>query len=106
MKENIDFVSIVKSLLEEEEYIKLLTDIAKENNNKEICLERFFEEIVNKYCLIILIIGLSKKIDIYKYKLTFNKKIIEIDAKQFATKYKTYIKCIEDKKFKIIRKII
>ena len=37
MKENIDFVSIVKSLLEEEEYIKLLTDIAKENNNKEIC---------------------------------------------------------------------
>lgn len=102
MKENIDFVSIVKSLLEEEKYIKLLTDIARENNSKEISLERHFKEIANKYCLIILLIGLSNGSELCEYKIIVKGKLIKINSKKFEAKYKTYIESVKSRKQEII----
>lgn len=106
MEENINFANIIKILIGDKQYIELLTTIAKENNDKNIPIEDFFENIFNQYCFIILIIGFSKKVEIEKYKLRTSSNTIEIPTKEIANKYAEYIELIENKKFNCIKGII
>ena len=106
MIKELNYVEIVKSILGEELYVKLLMDVAKENNQNEVGLVDYFNEVFNKYCFILLMLGTNKMIDINTFKLNFNEKDIKIDSKEFMKKYGKYIKVIEEKKFKKLKTII
>lgn len=106
MIEKINFVNLIKEILGEDEYLQLLKDITIENLDKDISFENFFDEITNKYCFIILLIGFSKKVDISSYNISKYKSIIKIESDIFASKYKKYIKLVEDKKFEILKDMV
>lgn len=104
--ENINFVEVIKDILGEEEYLQLLKDISIENMEKGISYEKFFNEVANKYCFIILLIGFSKKIDINTYYIEKEKPIIKIQIKEFVSRYEKYIKQVENKKFELLKNMI
>ncbi len=103
---NINFVEIIKDILGEETYLQLLKDISMENIDKDISYEKFFDEIANKYCFIILLIGFSKRIDINTYYIEKEKPIIKFQVREFVNRYKKYIKQVENKKFEILKDMI
>lgn len=51
-------------------------------------------------------VGMSKKIEIEKYKFKADNEVFEIDSILFAKRFEKYIKKIEEKKFEIVRNII
>lgn len=102
MSKGINFVDIIKDILGENEYLELLKDISIEYIDCNISFEHFFDEVANKYCFIILLVGLSKKVNIGIYNFGDKK----IDSDNFARKYKRYIKIIENKKFEFLKDII
>ncbi len=106
MKENVNFADIVKVLIGNEKYMKLLMQVVKDNYNQNISLDSFLEDIFNKYCFIILIIGVSKKIEIEKYKIKAVRYTKEIVTRKFVKEYEEYIKIIEDEKFKMLQSIV
>ena len=103
---NINFVEIIKDILGEETYLQLLKDISMENIDKDISYEKFFDEIANKYCFIILLIGFSKRIDINTYYIEKENPIIKLQVREFVNRYKKYIKQVENKKFEILKDMI
>lgn len=106
MKRELNYVEIVKNILGDNLYFKLITDVAKENNKDEVELVDYFDEIFNKYCFILLTLGTNKMVDIDTFKLKYNGKNIELDSTEFVKKYKEYIKIIENKKFQKLQTFI
>ncbi len=106
MEDSTNFVEMMKKILGEEEYQELLLDISKEANKKKINLEDFFEDILNKYCFIIFMIGMSKKIEVERYKFKTKNQSFEIEGCVFAEKYEKYIKEVENKKFEMAKTMI
>lgn len=106
MSEETNFVDIMLIILGKEEYYHLSSEIAKECQKRNIDLTTFAENILNKYCFIIFMIGMSKKIEIDKYRFNTENGSFEIESSVFANKYEKYIKKIENKKFEIAKSMI
>lgn len=106
MKEDTNFADILKKFLKDTNYIELITKITKKYNNSGIGLDNFFEDIFNKHCFIILMIGMAKKVEVDKFVFRSGTHIIEIDSIEFAKEYEKYIKLIEKQKMKIVKEII
>lgn len=105
MKSKIDLVVLVKQLLGEDVYFKFLTQIAKQENGN-IKLDEFYEEVLEKYCCIILNISISKVIQVESYKIRTSRGIISIDTNKFCKKYEDYIKIIQSKREEYLKEII
>lgn len=105
MRKIINYANIINLILGEEQYKLLLTEVAKENNRNS-SLDSFFDEVFNKYCFVILMLGMSKKVEIGKYKFRTNLKTIEKSSFEFAKKYEKYVKIIENEKFNFIKDIL
>lgn len=106
MKEETNFVDVMLIVLGKEDYYQLLTKIAEECHKWNVSFSTFAEDIVNKFCFIIFMVGMSKKIEIEKYKFKADNEIFEIDSISFAKRFEKYIKKIEDKKFEIAKSMI
>jgi len=106
MNEETNFVDILQIILGKEEYFQLSREIAKECHKWNISLDIFAEDILNKFCFIIFMVGMSKKIEIEKYRFKANNETFEIDSISFAKMFEKYIKKIEDKKFEIAKNMI
>lgn len=94
----------IKAIIGDNAYKELITKITRENSEKRVELGKFAVEVFDKYCLIILILGTSKKIELEKYKLKIGKETIEINSTEFTKKYERYIRVVEDKMFEIVKK--
>lgn len=105
MENKKNFVNIIKDIIGDGKYLKLLEEISKENKEK-VSLDEFYDVVVNNYCFLILMLGFSKRVDIDNYKLKTNNITLELNCSNFANKYKTYIKMVESEKFKTIRKML
>ena len=106
MSEEMNFVDMLQIILGKDDYIELLKEIAKQCYKWNINLSTFAEEILNKFCFVIFMAGMSKKIEIEKYKFKADKEFFEIDSISFAKRFEKYIKKIEDKKFEIAKSMI
>ena len=106
MKEETNFVDVMLIVLGKEDYYQLLTNIAEECHKWNVSFSTFAEDIVNKFCFIIFMVGMSKKIEIEKYKFKADNEIFEIDSISFAKRFEKYIKKIENKKFEIAKSMI
>lgn len=106
MEKKLNYASIIKRILGDEIYFKLLLKVTKETEQNNIDLVNYFDKIFNMHCLIILLLATSKKAITNAFKLKIKDNIIKVDNKEFASKYKKYIKTIENKEFKIIEIIL
>lgn len=106
MNEETNFVDMLQIILGKEDYFQLSREIAKECHKWNISLDTFAEDILNKFCFIIFMVGMSKKIEIEKYKFKADNQIFEIDSISFAKMFEKYIKKIENKKFEIAKSMI
>lgn len=106
MNEETDFINMMLIILGKRDYIQLSRKIAKECHRYNLDLSEFAENIINKYCFIIFMIGMSKKIEVEKYKFKTDNKYFEIESSVFAKKYEKYIKKVENKKFEIAKSMI
>lgn len=105
MKSKINFVNLIKDILDENQYLELLKDIAMENVNSDVTFDEFFNKVANKYCFIILIIGFSKRVELETYAID-NTNNVKIKPEVFAKKYEKYIKQVENMKFELLKDII
>lgn len=105
MKSKINFVNLIKDILDENQYLELLKDIAMENVNSGVTFDEFFYKVANKYCFIILIIGFSKRVELETYAID-NTNNVKIKPEVFAKKYEKYIKQVENMKFELLKDII
>jgi len=92
--EKVNYANMANELLGDDLYYKFIKEISKEH--KDTNLVYFGGEVVNKCCLLIIMIGMSKKVQIDNVKICLEDEVIEISCKEFARKYKEYIKKIED----------
>lgn len=106
MNEETNFVDVILIVLGKEDYYQLSREIAEECHKWNISLSTFAEDILNKFCFIIFMVGMSKKIEIEKYKFKTDNKTFEMDSISFAKKFEKYIKKIENKKFEIAKSMI
>lgn len=90
---NINYANMTNELLGDELYCKFLKEIAKDN--KGMNLVDFGKEVVEKCCLIIVKLGLSKKIRMDSVKICLENEIVEVSCREFANKYKEYLQEIE-----------
>jgi len=97
------FANTLKAIIGDNAYKELITKITKEYSEKNVSLEKFGIDVFDKYCLIILILGTSKKIELEKYKLKIGKETIEINSTDFTKKYERYISVVEDIMFEIVK---
>lgn len=105
MKSKINFVNLIKDILDENQYLELLKDIVMENVNSDVTFDEFFNKVANKYCFIILIIGFSKRVELETYAID-NTNNVKIKPEVFAKKYEKYIKQVENMKFELLKDII
>ncbi|MBP3254920.1 MAG: hypothetical protein J6M60_00300 [Clostridia bacterium] len=91
--EKLNFTNMVEDLLGHDLYIKFLTEITKEYKSDDIV--RFGSDVVERCCLIIIMIGMSNKIKMDKVKIILADKIVEVSCREFAKKYAPYAKAIE-----------
>lgn len=101
--ENINYANIANNLLGDELYCKFIKEISKENNGAN--LVDFGKDVVNKCCFLIVMIGMSKKVQLDNVKICLGNEIIEISCKEFAMKYEKYAREIENNIFKTITEI-
>lgn len=91
--EKVNYADIAKELLGESLYYEFIKEISKENGDAN--LVDFGKEVIDKCCLLIVMLGMSKaKLD--NVKLCLGDKVIELSCKKFADKYKEYIHVIEN----------
>lgn len=102
MNKELSFVNIMKKVLNESDYIQLLMDISKRVEKEGINLFDCSENIFNKCCFIIYMMGISKKIEIQNYEFHAEDKSFEIDRNAFGKKYLKYIKQVESKRAVLI----
>lgn len=101
--EKVNYANMAKNLLGDEMYCKFIKEIAKEHKDNN--LVDFGKEVVNKCCLLIIMIGMSKKVQMDNVKICLEDEIIEISCKEFAKKYERYARKIEEHALKTITQI-
>ena len=106
MSTETSFVDMMLIILGKENYYQLIKKISKECQKWKLDLDTFAENILNKHCFLIFMIGMSKKIEIEKYIFRTDKQDFEIESSTFAEIYEEYIKMIENKKFEIAKSMI
>ncbi|MCI9038438.1 MAG: hypothetical protein HFJ29_00925 [Clostridia bacterium] len=106
MNKETNFVDVMLIVLGKEDYYQLSREIAEECHKWNVSFSTFAEDILNKFCFIIFMVGMSKKIEIEKYKFKTDSKTFEMDSISFAKKFEKYIKKIENKKFEIAKSMI
>lgn len=99
----VNYASIAKNLLGDELYCKFLKEIAKENNGGN--LVDYGNEVIEKCCFLIILIGMSKKIKLDTVKICLGKEIVEISSKEFAQKYEQYARKIEQNMLETVKEI-
>lgn len=104
MENELDYTNILKSIIGDAEYIELLLDVSRKNEGRVELYD--FAEVFKKYCLIILMMGMSKRVDIEFFKLKLEDKIILLNKFEFARKYEKFIKLVENKRFQVLKTII
>lgn len=107
--DNFISVEIVKKILGDQKYEELLNNISLEIlNEKKLDIEitDFFDKIVSKYCMLILSIGTSKKVEIKEVAIKLKNDILKIKIENFINKYDKYINLIEEKRFDELNKIL
>lgn len=99
--------SIIKLILGEEFYTRLITDIIREYGDTKLKIHEA-EPILESYFKAILLIGFSKKkIEIDYYKIHLNsKQNIEINTKKFCRDYEAYINKIENFKIELLKQLL
>ena len=97
--------NIIKVMLGNPDYEKLITEIMKEYNNTNLKVSDI-EPILSTYFSAILLIGFCKKPVLFNnYTIKLDKHSdIEINTKKFCEKYESYINKIEDIKLGLIKK--
>ena len=101
--ETVKYSNVAKNLLGDELYCKFLKEISKENNGGN--LVDYGNEVIEKCCFLIIMIGMSKKIKLDNVKICLGKEIIEISTKDFATKYENYAREIEQNMLQTVNEI-
>lgn len=91
--EKVNYANMSKDLLGDELYIKLINEVAKENKNEN--LADFGKIVIEKMCLLIVMLGMSKKVKLDTVKICAGKEIINVSCKQLEKKYQEYIEQIE-----------
>lgn len=91
--EKVNYANMAKDLLGDELYIKLINEVAKENKNEN--LADFGKIVIEKMCLLIVMLGMSKKVKLDTVKICAGKEIINVSCKQLEKKYQEYIEQIE-----------
>ena len=85
--EKVNSADITKELLGDSLYYEFIKEISKEYGDAN--LVDFGKEVIDKCCLLIVMLGMSKaKLD--NVKLCLGDKVIEVSCKKFADKYKTF----------------
>lgn len=99
----VNYASIANMLLGNDLYCEFVKEISKEHGDSDLL--DFGKEVLDKSCFLIVMIGMSKKIHLDKVKFCLGDKIIEVSCKEFAKKYETYARKIEENVFNVIREI-
>lgn len=88
------YTNIAKEILGDELFYEFLKKLAEENKNLDVL--SFAEELMNKCSLLIVSLGMSKIIELDTIDLCIGGQIIKISSKEFARKYSKYIKAIDN----------
>ena len=102
--EKVNYANIANSLLGKDLYCEFIKEISKEHKNSNLL--DFGKEVLNKSCFLIIMIGMSKKIQLDNVKFCLEDKIVKVPCKQFARKYERYAKKIEKNIFDTIKENI
>lgn len=92
--ENVNYSNIANNLLGDELYQLFIKEISKENEGLD--LVDFGKEVVDKCCFLIIMIGMSKKVNLDNVKICLGDQVIPISCKKFARKYEKYSRKIEE----------
>lgn len=90
--DNVNYINMAKELLGNEMYCKFIKEISKENEGKN--LVDFGKEVINKCCFLIVMLGMSKKVNLDNVKICLENEVVTISCKDFATKYENYLEQI------------
>jgi len=107
--DNYISVEIIKKILGDQKYEELLNNISLEiinEKNLDIEISDFFDKIVSRYCMLILSIATSKKVEIKQVVIKLENDILKIKIEDFIKKYDNYINLIEEKRFDEINKML
>ena len=104
MDEELDYVGILKSIIGEAENNELLLEVSKQNKEKVELYD--FYEVFKNYCLIILMVGTSKRIDMEKFKVKLEDETIILNGFEFTKQYEKFIRLVENKRFEILKTIV
>jgi len=107
--DNYISVEIIKKILGDQKYEELLNNISLEiinEKNLDIEITDFFDKIVSRYCMLILSIATSKKVEIKQVVIKLENDILKIKIEDFIKKYDNYINLIEEKRFDEINKML
>ena len=88
------YTNIAKEVLGDELFYEFLKNLAEENKNLDVL--SFAEELMNKCSLLIVSLGMSKIIELDTIDLCIGRQIIKISSEEFARKYSKYIKAIDN----------
>lgn len=91
---NVNYTNMANELLGDETYCKFIKEVSKEHNGKD--LVDFGKEVINKCCFLIVMLGMSKKVNLDDIKICLDNEVIRIPCKEFALKYQKYIEEIEE----------
>jgi len=86
---NVNYANMANDLLGNELYCKFIKEVSKENEGKD--LVDFGKEVINKCCFLIVMLGMSKKVNLDNIKICLENEVIKISCKEFAAKYEKYL---------------
>jgi len=86
---NVNYANMANDLLGNELYCKFIKEVSKENEGKD--LVDFGKEVINKFCFLIVMLGMSKKVNLDNIKICLENEVIKISCKEFAAKYEKYL---------------
>ena len=91
----INYADMAKHLLGDEIYMKFIKEIAKEDKNKSNIID-YAKEVIEESCLLIIMLGISNRVELDDIKICLGGSEINISSKEFAKKYREYVKQISD----------
>ena len=65
--DNLNYINMANELLGNDMYCKFIQEISKENEGKN--LVDFGKEVINKCCFLIVMLGMSKKVNLDNVKI-------------------------------------
>ena len=100
---NVKYANIANELLGNDIYLEFIKEISKEHGDENLI--DFGENVLNKACFLIVMIGMSKKIKLDNVQFCLGGRIVEVSCKEFARKYEQYAKKIEENVFETLKDI-